>query len=269
MSQLFTVKIPAVAGYPGGGLLVTEPAPAVYLLTISYAPDNRLVAPVCSALLEALDILEARYPIGVVITTSGIPKFYSNGLDLKHTVEFDRREFLAKHLFRLWLRLLSYPMPTIALIPGHAFAGGFMTAMFHDYRVMNPGRGFLCLNELDFGVALQPQMTAIFREKLSPVALRTVALEAKRVSGPEALAMGIVDVLGGINEAMELITSRQLLEKGKTGIYGLMKREMYRQTADMLTLEGYDREVMRTKKIQEETEKEYGARGMRAPKSRL
>ena len=49
-----------------------------------------------------------------------------------------------------------YPMPTIALINGHAFAGGLMLAMFHDYRVMNPHRGYLCLNELDFGAPLRP-----------------------------------------------------------------------------------------------------------------
>ena len=45
-------------------------------------------------------------------------------------------------------------MPTIALMNGHAFAAGLMLAMFHDYRVMNPHRGFVCLNELEFGAHL-------------------------------------------------------------------------------------------------------------------
>ena len=33
-------------------------------------------------------------------------------------------------------------MPTIALLNGHAFAGGLMLAMHHDYRIMNPSKGF-------------------------------------------------------------------------------------------------------------------------------
>ncbi|KAL8849178.1 MAG: hypothetical protein Q9198_011154, partial [Flavoplaca austrocitrina] len=59
-----------------------------------------------------------------------------------------------------------YPMPTIALINGHAFAAGIMTAMMHDYRFMNPHRGFLCLNELEFGASLKAPMSSIFRQKL-------------------------------------------------------------------------------------------------------
>ncbi|KKF96507.1 Enoyl-CoA hydratase domain-containing protein 2 mitochondrial [Ceratocystis platani] len=268
MAQLFNIKIPAMGQYPGGALLVSEPAPTVYLLTISYAPDNRLVAPVCGAMLEALDILEARYPMGVVITTSGIPKFFSNGLDLQHAVSTGR-DYWVNYLYKLWARIATYPMPTIALLPGHAFAGGLMLAMYHDYRIMNPSRGFICLNELDFGVPLKPQMSHIFREKLSFSAYRSLALEAKRVPGPEALALGIVDVLGGLNEALELVATRKLTEKGKTGVYGLMKREMNRNLLDMLTPAGYDKEEAREAKLNAEMEKEYNARGLQAPKSRL
>lgn len=46
-------------------------------------------------------------------------------------------------------------MPTVAWMNGHAFAGGLMLAMHHDYRVMNAERGFACLNELEFGAPLK------------------------------------------------------------------------------------------------------------------
>jgi Delta3-Delta2-enoyl-CoA isomerase len=58
-------------------------------------------------------------------------------------------------------------MPTIALINGHVFAGGLVTAMAHDYRTMNPHKSFLCLNELEFGAGLRPAMASLFRVKLS------------------------------------------------------------------------------------------------------
>lgn len=121
-------------------------------------------------------------------------------------------------------------MPTVCLLNGHAFAGGFMLAMYHDYRVMNPDRGFLCVNELEFGVPLQTPMMAIFREKLSPIALRSVVLEAHRFGGRLALQTGIIDAVGGVEEALALIQDRKLQTKGATGIYGTMKEEMYART---------------------------------------
>lgn len=132
----------------------------------------------------------------------------------------------------------SYPMPTISLLNGHAFAGGFMFAMYHDYRIMNPQKGFLCLNELDFGVPLQGPMMAVFREKLVPNVLRDLVLEAKRVPGSEALKLGIVDALGGLEAVLELIGQRGLEGKAKSGIYGLMKEEMYRGVIGILN--GHD-----------------------------
>lgn len=125
-------------------------------------------------------------------------------------------------------------MPTIALVNGHAFAGGFMLAMYHDYRVQNPSRGFLCINELDFGVALQTPMMAIFREKLTTATCRDVVLGAKRWGGPEALEKGIVDALGGMDETVKLIRERGLQTKAATGIYGTMKEELYRGTLAFL-----------------------------------
>lgn len=71
-------------------------------------------------------------------------------------------------------------MPTIALLNGHTFAGALMLAMHHDYRIMNPHRGYLCLNEVELGVPLAPPMSSIFRQKTSPQTYRTLVLEGKR-----------------------------------------------------------------------------------------
>lgn len=118
-------------------------------------------------------------------------------------------------------------MPTVCLLNGHAFAGGFMLAMYHDYRVQNPDKGFLCVNELEFGVPLQTPMMSIFREKLTPTTFRNVVLEAHRFGGSNSLQAGIVDGLGSLNEVLGLIRDRKLLTKAATGIYGTMKEEMY------------------------------------------
>ncbi|EMC98065.1 hypothetical protein BAUCODRAFT_412048 [Baudoinia panamericana UAMH 10762] len=220
-----------------GNLVCTQPKERVYLVTFISPPDNRLTAPFCQSLLLALDIIETRHEPGVLITTSGIEKFYSNGLDLEHA-SFTPG-FFPDNLYALWRRILTYPMPTIALLPGHAFAGALMLAMMHDYRAMNAHKGYLCLNEVELGVPLRPPMTSIFRQKVSPQTYRRLVLEAVRFKALEALKEGIVDWLGGLDEALTHIDELKLVAKANTGVsgkqvYGELKAEMWRETVGYL-----------------------------------
>lgn len=125
----------------------------------------------------------------------------------------------------------SYPMPTVAVLPGHAFAAGLMTAMMHDYRLMNPHRGFLCLNELDFGAPLKPPMASIFRQKVpNPNTFRTMILESKRYGALEGLKEGMLDGLGGIEEALAFAKEMGLVDRARSGVYGRLKAEMWGET---------------------------------------
>jgi len=121
-----------------------------------------------------------------------------------------------------------------------------MVSMYHDYRIFNPSRGFLCLNELDLGVPLKPAMSSIFRQKLAPQVYKAVVLEAKRFGAKEALESGIVDGLGSMEELLKFIGEKKLCEKAKTGVYGLLKAEMFRETLGYL--EGHEKEEMRNEK---------------------
>ena len=203
----------------------------------------------CKAFLLALEIIDHRLPKGVVVSTSGITKFYSNGLDFAAATR--TKGFFEDSLYPLWRRLLtcvlllrcldpanpvlpSYPMPTIALINGHAFAAGAMTAMMHDYRIMNPHRGYFCLNELDFGALLKPAMASIFRQKLRPDTFRTMILESKRFSALEAVKEGIVDGVGSWENTVAFVQEMKLLGRADTGVYGKLKEEMWRETVQFL-----------------------------------
>lgn len=242
-TPLFTVPIPEAGPHPGGSIVCTSPAQSVYLLTFTSPADNRLTTAFCRAFITALDIIEFSHEPGVVITTTGIPKFYSNGLDLEHAMTTPG--FWSDALYALFKRLITYPMPTMALIPGHAFAGGFMLAMHHDYRVQNPSRGFLCMNEVDFGAPLKAPMASIFRIKTTPQVYQEIVLEGKRFPGPAALEAGLVQALGGLEEALKLIEDRKLVSKCKSGIYGVLKSEMWRESAELLSKENYDAEEAR------------------------
>jgi Delta3-Delta2-enoyl-CoA isomerase len=150
-------------------------------------------------------------------------------------------------------------MPTVAWMNGHAFAGGLMTAMYHDYRVFNPSRGFLCLNELDMGAPLKPAMSSIFREKVSPQTYRSLVLLAQRFPGPQALEAGIVDRLGAWPEVLALVEEYKLADKPKSGVYAYLRREMYRES--MLYLETSDAgEARDAKTYEEEAQREEKAK---------
>lgn len=229
---LFVLSIPPVASGAAaqgqqGSFVCTQAAPQVYLLSFSSPPDNRLTPVFNQTFLLALDIIEHRLPKGVVITTSSILKFYSNGLDYENAIKDPT--FFPASLFPLWRRLITYPMPTVALVNGHAFAGGLMTAFFHDYRIMNPHKGFLCLNELDFGAALQPTMASVFRVKLSMTTFRNMVLESKRYPALEALKEGIIDGLGGLEETLAFIKEFKLTDKAQSTSYAKIKEELYRE----------------------------------------
>ena len=190
-------------------------------------------------------------------------------------------------------------MPTVALLNGHAFAAGFMTAMAHDYRLAPRGRGFLCVNELQFGAHLKPAMAAIFREKLGAGAVyRDMVLEAKRFTGDEALKWGVVDGLAGdgisgsssssakpstaaktpmegargseattkaptgaagsnaganeaaLADALKFINARQLVEMPKSGVYGALKAEMWKDLILYLKNPTMDDEERRFEAVQ-------------------
>lgn len=126
-------------------------------------------------------------------------------------------------------------MPTIAMINGHCFAGGLITAMMHDYRFMNPHKGFLCMNELDFGAPLKPPMSSIFRQKLPRADVyRTMVLEAKRFNALEALEGGLVDGLGQWDVVEKFVVEMKLVGKADSGVYGQLKEEMWRETIGYL-----------------------------------
>ena len=230
---LFALQVPTTAvsssssASSQGSIVCTQPVQKVYLLSFSSPPDNRLTPPFNDTLLLALDILEHRFPKGVVITTSSIAKFYSNGLDYENAIKDPN--FFKGSLFPLWRRLVTYPMPTLALLNGHAFAGGLMTAMAHDYRIMNPHKGFVCLNELDFGAGLKPPMASLFRVKLGMSTFRNMVLESKRYPALEALKEGIIDGVGGIDEALAFVEEMKLVQKAQGKSYGKLKEELYRE----------------------------------------
>lgn len=210
----------------------------VFVLTLTEG-ENRWNTTFVRAFDQALDEIEQSSGPAAFITASDDPKFFSNGLDLEWIRSNgghpggDRTVF-GPEIMALFARMITFPMPTVCALNGHAFGAGFMIALCHDERIMRQDRGFLCANEIELGMTIPEPELALFRHKIPmPAFFQTVQL-AHRWSGPEALSAGIVQqvtelpaVLPG---AIERAQSLAHLGKNRTN-FKWMKEHIYGENA--------------------------------------
>ena len=158
------------------------------------AGENRFNPGSLAAIGAVLDEFEATDgPRALVITGEG--KFFSNGLDLEWmsaAPAADAAEML-RQVHRLLARLLVFPAATVAAVNGHAFAAGAMLALACDSRVMREDRGYVCLPEVDIGLAFTPGMTELLKARLPAATAHEAMVTGRRYGGPDAVAAGIVD----------------------------------------------------------------------------
>ena len=167
----------------------------VFTLTMT-AGENRWNTAFVRAFAGALDAVEASEGPAALVVTSALEKFFSNGLDLAWVQSTepgeggDQKAFSAEFM-QLMGRIITFPVPTISAINGHAFGAGFMLALCTDVRVMRADRGFCCANELAIGMRIPDEELALFRHKLSGSAFFDTVQLARRWSAPEAVAAGV------------------------------------------------------------------------------
>jgi enoyl-CoA hydratase/carnithine racemase len=93
-----------------------------------------------------------------------------------------------------------------------------MLALCHDVRVMREDRGFLCLPEIDLGMAFTPGMEALLASKLPQPALHRLAVLGQRWSGPQALAGGVVDGVAAETDVLRIAVERAADLAPKAGL---------------------------------------------------
>jgi len=237
-------------------LTVTNPKPSLWIIELHNGQDNRLTHTLINhGLKPALDAVEkswreewraakaAKDQNGgkgalIIVGKRDQDKFFSNGFDFANIIADPT--FFPETFNPLLVRVMEFPIPTIAAINGHCFAAGLSLAMACDYRVMTDGskrNAWLCMNEVHFGAVWPLSFAALFRAKLGEHRLlRKVALEGHRFTPSEALSDGILDgmVKGGTKEvlekAIEIADAKGNL--AKEGVWGLIKRDLYRDAIE-------------------------------------
>ncbi|KAJ1645868.1 hypothetical protein J3B02_003538 [Coemansia erecta] len=219
--------------------------PGLFLMELNNGAENRFTIQFVQEIMQALDFIEEtldKIPEeqaqkgGALVTTSQ-GKFYSNGLAIEAAMR-DGDAFYIPFMEML-ARLLTFRLPTVAAINGHAFAGGCMFAMAHDIRIMRADRGWIAMNEIDLGIPLMPGMAAIVKCKINqPNFLRDCVLSGHRFKASDAVAGGFVDKAVPQDQlrdvAMQYASQMAVKARGLGQVIHLLKAEIYRDTVEIL-----------------------------------
>ncbi|HMG99518.1 MAG TPA: enoyl-CoA hydratase-related protein [Gaiellales bacterium] len=129
-----------------GKLLWDEPAGGVVRLAIANpVKRNALDHPILDAITDALGELsdEQRQPATGCVIITGSGGMFSAGYDIGEIPddEFEERaEALVAHPFAQAIDALeAFPLPTLAVLPGHTIGGGLELALACDMRVAKEG----------------------------------------------------------------------------------------------------------------------------------
>lgn len=200
----------------------------VFLLDLGDS-ENRFHPDWIASVNQALDrVAAADQPRALVTVATG--KFFSNGLDLDwmSSAHEDHHRPYVDSAERLFARVLSLPVITVAAIQGHAFAAGAMLALAHDFRVMRADRGFWCVPEVDINMPFTPGMAALLQSRLTAQTAHEAMVTGRRYGGDEAVRRGIVDKAvdeGQVRSAAIAIAAGNTAKAGTT--LGIIKQRMY------------------------------------------
>jgi len=90
--------------------------------------------------------------------------------------------------------LFDHPAPTVALVNGHAIAGGCILALCCDVRVATPNPAArIGLNEVALGVEFPPRVMTLVRYRLSPAAAERAVLGSQLLDPVGAREAGLLD----------------------------------------------------------------------------
>ncbi len=175
-------------------------------------------------------------PTARALVTTASGKFFSNGLDLEWLgAHGDRLPSYVIEVHQLFARVLALPVPSVAAVQGHAFAGGGMLALAHDFRVMRADRGYFCLPEVDINIPFTRGMSALIQARLSKRTAHQAMTTGRRYGGTDALAAGIVDAVAHEDDVLANSIEMVRALAGKAGpTLATIKSRMYADALNAL-----------------------------------
>ncbi|XP_062706994.1 enoyl-CoA delta isomerase 1, mitochondrial-like [Aedes albopictus] len=173
-------------------------------VTLNRAPVNSLSLELMTEIVKTVDELERSNIRGMVLTSFS-NKVFCAGLDIMEMVnpDLDRLRAVWTRLQDTWASLYGTSFPTVALINGHAPAGGCLLALCCEYRVMCNNFN-IGLNETQLGLAVPPWLQGTMRQTIGTREAEIHCIKGTMFNSQDALKIGLVDELAAENgEAMQ------------------------------------------------------------------
>jgi enoyl-CoA hydratase/carnithine racemase len=197
------------------------------IVSINYGKSNSITPQMIFELSNALEDMRTDPNVTVLILESMNEKFFSIGFDIPSLIELATKDF---HTFyssfnRLCLTLYTFPKPTIAVIQGHAIAGGCILALCCDRRFMMDGHNLIGLNEIKLGVPVPYPADCILRDLVGSRQAREIVESGSFYQPPDALSHGLVDkVIPEEDICQEVSTQAQILGSMPSSAFWAIKK---------------------------------------------
>jgi len=164
----------------------------IALISMDDGKANAMNFDFFSEMGEALDRVRKDGVRTLIIT--GRPGYFSGGLDVRLLTSLPPQEVnrLADTFARTMLRVFSLPIPTIAVLSGHAVAGGAMLSFVCDLRFAVEGTYRIQMNESVIGIPLPTWMLMIGRAVIPAQWLAEAFLQGRAYVPDEAVGRGLV-----------------------------------------------------------------------------
>jgi enoyl-CoA hydratase/carnithine racemase len=202
--------------------------------------DNKLNLYFCDEMLAIMDRVEQKTDALAMVIKTGHSHIWSNGFDIdwiKARQAAGDDEAVIKFLTRdleLRMRLLTYPLITIALLNGHVFGGAAVLSCCFDFRFMRSDRGFFCIPAVDRNFPILPGTGALLSSVLSAFIVRELVLTGRRYTGHQSAEHHIVTAAYSSEELEEKVLKFAAgLNKGRQ-IVGSMKGVLNGRVVDLM-----------------------------------
>ena len=167
----------------------------VLVLTLDKPPANAIDERLLRDLATCVDDAARDDRVRAVVLTGAGPLF-SGGFDFAVP---RRDDAVALDLYGLYreshLALLTIPKPTLAMVNGHAVAGGLVLVLACDVRLARRSEDRIGVNEIAVGASFPRTAFEIVRLRLTHAAASELLLGAALYPFAEGLRLGVFDAL--------------------------------------------------------------------------
>lgn len=187
-------------------LLLARDGP-VATITIDDAPRNRMSLAFMDALESEVARIAGDPSVRAVVFRGAGEEHFSVGMDLKQLPEAVKRMGSLEAVFDQRLRVLAaieaLPKPAIAVLYGYCLGGGLELPLACHFRLAAAEGARIGLPELDLGTVPAWGGSARLARCVGREHALDMILRAKKISGPDALRIGLVHEVWPLAELFE------------------------------------------------------------------